>query len=558
MSKGMLISEIESRISTLLGGSVEGRYNSGRTAVHGDIGFAFHAQDPSLLSRRTAEHFKDALVDLPYARDVHYVGKFLNIRLERAAYIDALRAGMVVDIERAGMRGVPVLLEHTSINPNASPHVGRARNAILGDTIARTLRALGAELTSHYYVNDFGRQIALLLVALGPDKVRSTDFVNILNIYVRINAQAEEDPAITEQALTLLAKAETGDTATLNALCDIARHSLDGQLAILKKLGITFDQFDFETDLLGSPELSGIEEHLVKENIAQKDDLGRVVADLSKLGFNREEGRYLVLRRANGSSMYILRDLAYNLRKARSATGGRNIVVLGEDHKLYMEQVGLLVGSLGVQVPETVFYSYVMLKDGKMSTRQGSVVLLGDLIDQARHLARERVANANPALAAARIEGIAEEVAAAAVRFALLRVAPSSTITFDLVDALRFEGATGPYLQYTAVRCASIREKSSAIERRALTAGVSDVLWDVALLVDQYERSLLESAVRLQPHLVCDYLLKLARAFNKLYASEKVINDQQVDDRLLAVVERVHAILEHGLSVLGISVPERM
>lgn len=554
----MLISEVESRVSTAFGAGVEGRYNGGRAAVHGDIGFAFHSLDPALLSQHTAETVKDALAELPYVRDVHYVGKFLNIRLDRAAYIEALRAGAVVDIERAGMRGVPVLLEHTSINPNASPHVGRARNAILGDTLARTLRALGAELTSHYYVNDFGRQIALLLVALGPDGVRSVDFAEILDVYVRINAQAEEDSAIVEQALTLLAKAEMGDTTTLNALRDIARHSLDGQLAILTKLGITFDQFDFETDLLESPELAEIEEHLVQEKIAQKDDLGRVVADLRKLGFNRDEGRYLVLRRANGSSMYVLRDLAYNLRKARSAAGGRNIVVLGEDHKLYMEQLGLLVGSRGVDAPEAVFYSYVMLKDGKMSTRQGSVVLLEDLIDKARHLARERVANANPVLAVATIERIAEEVATAAVRFALLRVTPSSTITFDLADAVRFEGATGPYLQYTAVRCASIREKSSALERRASTVEVSDALWDVALLVDQYERALLESAVRLQSQLVCDYLIKLAQAFNKLYASEKVINDQEVDDRLLAVVERVHTILEHGLSVLGISVPERM
>lgn len=554
----MLISVIESRVRNLFGDSVEGRYNSGRTAVHGDIGFAFHALDRSLLDQYTAETIKDALADLPYVREVHYVGKFLNVRLDRTTYIDALRTEAIVDIERAGLRGMPVLLEHTSINPNAAPHVGRSRNAILGDTIARTLRALGAHLTSHYYVNDFGRQIALLLVALGPRGVHLVDFTDILDIYVRINAQAEKDPGIAEQALTFLAKAEAGDTITLNALRDIARHSLNGQLAILEQLGIIFDQFDFETDLLESPELTEIEEHLTKENLAQKDDLGRVVVDLSKLGFDRDEGRYLVLRRANGSSMYMLRDLAYALRKARSATKGRNIIVLGEDHKLYMEQLGLVVGSLGAHAPEAVFYSYVMLKDGKMSTRQGSVVLLGDFIAQARQLARERVANANPSLETAEIERTAEAVATAAVRFAMLRVTPSSTITFDLADAVRFEGATGPYLQYTAVRCASIQEKASTTQRRASAGEISDALWDVILLADQYERALLESAVRLQPNLVCDYLIRLAQAFNRLYASEKVIIGQEADDRLLATVERVHAILEHGLGVLGINVPERM
>lgn len=293
-------------------------------------------------------------------------------------------------------------------------------------------------------------------------------------------------------------------------------------------------------------------------NLTHKDEHGRVVIDLDGLGFDREEGRYLVLRRANGSSMYVLRDLAYNLRKSRIASEGRNIVVLGEDHKLYMEQLSLVVGSLGVQPPESVFYSYVALKDGKMSTRQGSVVLLSEFIDQARRLARERVGNANPALEAVDIDGIADDVATAAVRFALLRTSPSSTITFDLADAVRFEGATGPYLQYTAVRCASIQEKACAVERRATTAEVSDALWDVMLVADQYEGALLDSAARLQPNLVCDYLIRLAKAFNKLYAREKVISDTRADDRLLAVVERVRAILDHGLGVLGISVPERM
>lgn len=304
--------------------------------------------------------------------------------------------------------------------------------------------------------------------------------------------------------------------------------------------------------------MAEIEEHLAEKKITQKDDLGRVVADLGGLGFDRDEGRYLVLRRANGSSMYMLRDLAYTLRKARMAAKGRNIIVLGEDHKLYQEQLGIVLASLGVPAPEAVFYSYVALKDGKMSTRQGSVVLLEDVIGQARNLARERVAQSNPDLDVVEVERITEEVATAAVRFALLRVSPSSTITFDLADAVRFEGATGPYLQYTAVRCSSIKEKASTVDRRVIVGEVSDSLWDVALLADQYERALLETAVRLQPNLVCDYLTRLAQAFNKLYASQKVITGQEVNDRLLAIVERVHAILEHGLSVLGITVPDRM
>jgi arginyl-tRNA synthetase len=554
----MLISEVESRVSELLGTAVEARYNSGKAAAHGDIGFALHALDTEVLQRHTSQSIAEALADLPYVSGVHYVGRFLNLRLDRAAYTEQLRAHDALDIEACAVNGLPVLLEHTSINPNAAPHVGRSRNAILGDTLTRTLRSLGAQVTTHYYVNDFGRQIALLLVALGPEGVRSVDFSEILDVYVRINAQAEKDPAVAEQALSLLAKAEAGDTTTLDALREIARHSLQGQLGVLTRLGIDFDTFDFETDLLTSPELTEIEGHLQSKGLTQTDEHGRVVIDLSALGFDREEGRFLVLRRGNGSSMYVLRDLAYNLRKARQAAHGRNIVVLGEDHKLYQEQLGLVTESAGVAPPEAVFYSYVQLKDGKMSTRQGSVVLLSEFIDQALELARERVAQANPALEADEVEDIAAQVATAAVRFAMLRTSPSSTITFDLAEAVRFEGATGPYLQYTAVRCAAIRAKAVDAERRAPQGEVSNAAWDVVLLADQYQRALFETAARLQPNLVCDYLLRLAKAFNKLYAAEKVITDGAADDRLLALVERVQHILTHGLEALGIPVPERM
>jgi arginyl-tRNA synthetase len=255
--------------------------------------------------------------------------------------------------------------------------------------------------------------------------------------------------------------------------------------------------------------------------------------------------------------MYVLRDLAYNIKKAQLSAGGRNIVVLGEDHKLYMEQVGSILDSMGYSPPEQVYYSYVTLKDGKMSTRRGNVVLLDEFIDLAEELATQRVQTANPAMSEQDVAAVAKDVSVAAVRFSLLRSAPSSPIVFSLDTAVRFEGATGPYLQYTAVRCRAVLAKAENFPTSEKPS-ISEELWAVVTMIDEYPDVLARSAERLQPNLICDYLLRLAKVVNRFYAKEQVISSGTADKRSLRVLEKVVEVLSTGLDTLGIKVPERM
>lgn len=561
----MILEEIEATATQAAGQAIPVRYLAGKARRFGDVGLALQAasgrsgdagNDGAQAAETVASKVERAVRNLPYVTECSATSGFMNLKLDRAAVLDRVLVQGPVP-EPDGSAG-GVLLEHTSINPNAEPHVGRARNAVLGDALARILRARGHEVSTRYYVNDFGKQISLLHIAFDGAIPSDLPFREVLDRYVDINQRAEADPAIEEQAFRILAEAEAGNEALLTELKEIARHCLAGQLAVLARLDISYDDFDFETSFLADKQLAHIEDALRERQVLFTDEEQREVADLRQLGFERDEGRFAVLRRSTGSSMYMFRDVAYNVFKAATAGTGRNIVVLAEDHKLYMEQISLLLAAAGFDPPEVVYYSYVSLKEGKMSTRKGVVVMLGDFLDQAETKARSRVLEANPNLPDEDVATLSHLVAQAAVRFALLRSSATSTITFDLDDALKFEGSTGPYVQYAAVRCGAILTRAQGLPSRATDPAVSEELWDLTTLLDSYGATLRTAGERLAPSTVCDALLKLAKAFSRYYQQERVITNDEADPRALNVVRQVREVLSHGLTCLGITTPTRM
>ncbi len=308
----------------------------------------------------------------------------------------------------------------------------------------------------HYYINDMGKQIALLVMQCRDRE--NLDFDEILDIYVAANQKAKEEPEFEQAALELLRKFEAGDSDTIEQFHRITNISIDGQLGLLSRLGIYYDSFDRESDYVHDPLLDEIIQNLDSKEVLFCDEYGRQVADLRKLGFERDEGRYFVLRRANQSSLYGYRDIAYNLYKINRAAD-RNIVVLGEDHKLYYKQLSTILNFVGQNPPEVVHYSYVLLKDGKMSTRQGNVVLLSDFIDEATERAQKAANEAWDSLPEEEQKSIAVKVGVGAVKFSILKINPVKNVTFDWESALSFVGDSGAYLQYTCARIMSICRK---------------------------------------------------------------------------------------------------
>jgi len=511
--------------------------------------------DPKALAGTLAEQLRA----LPGIADATAAGPYINLSFDRGEFARRFIADVMAgDATAMPANGARVLIEHTSINPNASPHVGRGRNAIIGDTIARLYRFLGNETEVHYYVNDIGKQIALLVYACRGRA--DLQFSDLLDEYVAISQKAKDDPAVEQIAFDLLNAFEQGDAGVreeFRAVVDLCVH---GQVEILGRLGITYDLFDRESTFLNDARLQPVIEALKATNALIIDEHGRQVIDLQQLGFKREEGRYVVLSRANGTSMYVARDLAYTIYKSEIAQDA-NVSVLGEDHRLYQEQLDLILRAAGVKTPDVIYYSFVLLKQGKMSTRQGNVVLLSEFIDLARDNAATRIRESNPGLTEDEVRELADTVAVGAVRYGILSVSPTKNVIFDLEESLRFEGNTGPYLQYSCTRIASILAKHGA-ELPPMPATVpvlNESEWALIMEMTRLRDEVRTAATTRNPSSLCAYGFELAKAFNRFYHDSSVL-DAPADQKAvrLHVCAATATVLASCLDVLGIHVPRRM
>lgn len=492
------------------------------------------------------------------------MGPYLNLRLNRGAIGRKIVAGVLEAGEKFGSsgsgKGTKVVLEHTSINPNASPHVGRARNAMIGDSLARLFRFEDYDVEVHYYVNDMGRQIGLLVLI--ADELENLSFDQILDAYVAANERAKEDEAFAQAGYELLAKMEQGDPETQKRFTAVTDLCLKGQLEVLTRLGGTYDVFDHESKYVKDARLDALVEKLKEKDAVFIDDDKRLVVDLSKIGHELEEGRYFVLLRGNGSSMYGFRDLAYTLDK-QALGADINMMVLGEDHKLYAQQLGLILAAAGHPVPEPIYYSYILLKDGKMSTRQGKVVLLSDFLDEAATLAQQRVAEQCTDLATEEQQVIAEQVAVAAIRFSILRVTPNKNVIFDMEENMKFVGDTGPYIQYSCARINSMMRKvdldipDGPAEKFNTN---SDAEWALLTKIAEFPNVVSSGLNQRTCAPIANYTLELSRLFSSFY-NECPVLKAKTESLMMARLQICKATLQtltNALGILGIEAPERM
>lgn len=451
-------------------------------------------------------------------------------------------------------KGTHALIEHTSINPNASPHVGRARNALIGDSLARLLRFEGYQTEVHYFVNDVGKQIAMLV--LGCKNRKNVTFDDLLDIYVEINSRIEKEPSLEKQVFELLNKFESGDSEVRRRFREIVEICVKGQSSLLGEIDIKFDHFDYESDYIVNKTTDCVLNELKKTKRVFVDEENRQVLDLK--GFELPlESPVLVLTRGDGTSLYCLRDLAYNIDKNKWAKG-KNFLVLGEDQKLYSQQIETALKLLNQSSPEVVHYSFVLLSTGKMSTRQGNVVLLRDFLDEAVH--RAKVAMKRH-FSEEKTEALARIVACAAVKFSILKVANEKTVTFDWESALSFEGDTAPYCQYAHARIHSIFKKANVHEPLLPDNPVFETHSEhqLILALASFQESVRKTLDSKNPSVLVHYVLSVAKAFSEFYHQCPVLEAEE-KTRLsrLALCNAVRIVLENGLNLLGIEAPDEM
>lgn len=436
-----------------------------------------------------------------------------------------------------------ILLEHTSVNPNASPHVGRTRNSIIGDSIYRILTFLGNKVERHYYINDVSKQIAMLALVFKPND----KFEDLLKKYVRVNEMIGQKPELEKQVFQLLHRFEHGDKKTVALFKKIVETAVKGQKQLYSKIGIEFDYFDYESKYID--ESKHILEELEATGKTSKDEHDRLVLDLKNTPLvNKMKSPVLVLTRNDGTGLYVTRDLAYTIDKSKK---GRNIIILGEDQKLYFEQLKETLKLLKKPCPEVVHYSFVLLKGiGKMATRKGEVVLLSEFLDAAKQKAETEIKKR-------KTKGDSLKVAIAAVKYSMLRNENNKNIVFDLGESLNFEGNTGPYLQYSYARASSILRKAKNKSPREIPKEINESEFALIKQIEKFPEIVQRAGEQLNPPLVANYSYELAKTFNEFYHSCKVIGDSNERFRL-KLVDAFRITLKNSLYLLGIEVMGEM
>ncbi|MCP4355703.1 MAG: arginine--tRNA ligase [Proteobacteria bacterium] len=502
-----------------------------------------------------AEKLRPSVETLDIVDSANVVGPYLNIKLNRSVVLqkifESFKDGSVYKVNIGNNKSA--LIEHTSVNPNASPHVGRARGAVFGDCLSRLLRYVGFDLKVHYYVNDMGKQIGLLALAC-KDK-QNVNFDDILDIYVKASAELKGNDKFEKEIFEYLKKFEEGDEQVKSEFNAIVDKCVKGQSDIFSKLNISYDSFDYESNFLHDEEINKLVAKIHQDDIAFIDEHDRLVVDLKKIGFDREEGRYYVVKRSNGSTLYGYRDLAYNIYKYRLASEkGTNFVVLGEDHKLYFEQISLLLNHFGYDAPEVAHYSFIALKEGKMSTRQGNLVLLKDFIEEVKLRVAKKFSKSNYD------EEIINKIATGVVRFNIIKVKPNAGITFDWDSAVSLEGDSSPYVQYTAVRASKIVKDSDGFEYNGDFSEVPDHMWELAKSISEFAEQIEDAYNRRSPARIAQYLIDLCQKYNSFYGNTMILKNEDDSVKFMGIqlCKMTAETIEKGLGILGIEVPDYM
>ena len=551
-----------------------------READQGDLslpcfGFAkVLGQSPAAIADSLAE----AIPPHEAVASVRAVNGYLNF----TAAADWMAASLLQQSQEQFTTDQPrtVLIEHTSANPNGPFHVGRARNAILGDTLVRLNRLWGNNVTAEYYVDDMGKQVAVLawaLAELTPERVEAIleerEPVNPqwahkadhqrVRFYqaAQILRQDEEVKNSIEEAIgSLVHASEHGDENVLDAFQAAYQPVLDGMLETLARLGIHFERFTKESTFVTNGDVAELMETLQGLEIHGEAENGAHFLDLGARGLKGKTEFFY--RRGDGSSLYATRDIAYHRWKWQQSNALVN--VLGEDHKLQAKQVGLTLEELNERRPEVVFYSFIKLPEGKMSTRRGNVVFMDDLLEEAQAQAATVVRELRPEYQEEDVARIAEAVGTSAVRFNIIKVSPEKGFTFRWEDALTFEAGSAPFAMYSHTRACSISAKVANIGRpqQPITVPSSEKIPEgmrSLLRALCTQRDVLAKAVEEhRPHLFAEHLLQLANAYNAFYRDCPIVDGDTVNEFYFAVSELARERLQLGLTGLGLEPLQHM
>jgi arginyl-tRNA synthetase len=500
-------------------------------------------------------------------------GPYVNVRLDRTAVL----AEIISDVQAGGasygaatdLGGARVLLEFSCPNTNKPLHLGHLRNDALGESLSRILRAAGAEVRKVNLINDRGVHICKSMLAYrmfgGGATPESTGMKGdhfVGDYYVRYARHEKDHPEAEEQVRELLRRWEEGDAETVALWRLMNGWVISGIEETYRRTGITFDAVYRESEVytLGKAEvLAGLQ-----RGIFQQDPDGSVWVDLTEQGMDRE-----VLLRADGTSLYLTQDIGLAIQRSRDWPFQRLIYVVGSEQRYHFRVLFASLGLLGHPWAERLHhlaYGMVNLPEGKMKSREGTVVDADDLLDELAALALEEIRAKEREEDVGDLSVTSADIALGALNYWLLQVTPVKDMTFDPKESLSFNGNTGPYLQYTGARIASMLRKYEQRKAGFAAGSYSPAAlslpeeWEIAKALSLFPETVTAAARDLNPSILAGYLFELSKLFSRYYQDNPVLRneDQSLVVSRITLVRAVLQCLRNGLQLLGVPFLEAM
>ncbi len=525
--------------------------------------------DPESTARAIGEWLT---ANVPETSAFNAVKGFLNLSLS-PLWWNRLFASIASDPD-FGVKpqsGKNIMVEFSSPNTNKPLHLGHVRNNLLGDSVSRLLQADGNNVIKTTLVNDRGVHICKSMYAwqqrfngVTPESSGKKGDHLVGDCYVEYSKMEKEDPSVLGKVHQMLVKWEQGDPEVRSLWKMMNSWVLAGFDQTYKALGISFDKVDYEsqTYLLGK----SLVQKGLDMGVFVRDPDGSVWCDLTADGLDRK-----LLLRSDGTSVYITQDLGTAQRRFEEYKLDAHIYVVGDEQNYHFQVLKLILAKLGFAWADQIYhlsYGMVELPEGKMKSREGTVVDADDLIGQMYEEAKATSESSG------KLDGVPDEekerlyrmIGLGALKYFIIKVDPKKKMLFNPKESIDFNGNTGPFIQYTHARIRSILRKA---QERGLGHDVSllreDIAWSpkevrLVKILAGYPQKVSEAAAALSPALIANYAYDLAKEFNQYYHDTPILREEDKDvlQARLVLIDTISSTLRKAMGILGIELPERM
>lgn len=540
---------------------VEQLLENPKSAEHGDV--AFPAFSLAKVYRKAPQQIAADLaekIDSANFEKIEVVGPYLNFFMNKEFISKKVLQIVVKEKEHYGDSNIgnqgTVPIDMSSPNIAKPISMGHLRSTVIGNSIGFIMEKIGYQPIRINHLGDWGTQFGKLIVAYkkwGTEEAVKAEPINeLLRLYVQFHEVAETEPELNEEARAWFKRLEEGDEEAIQLWQWFRDESMKEFNKIYDLLEVRFDSLNgeaFYNDKMDEIVKLLEEKHLLNE------DKGAEIVDLSAYDLNPA-----LIKKSDGATLYITRDLAAALYRKRTYDFKQSLYVVGNEQSYHFKQLKAVLKEMGFDWSDDMHHiPFGLITQGgkKLSTRKGKIVLLEEVLNEAIQSAKEQISEKNPDLE--NKDAVAKQVGVGAVIFHDLKNDRLNTFDFNLEEVVRFEGETGPYVQYTHARAVSLLEKAGFVPSETADYALNDdTSWEVVKLVQKYPETVLSAGEKYEPSVIAKHAIKLAQAFNKYYAHTKILADDEQKEARLALVYAVTVLLKEDLRLLGLHAPDKM